>query len=40
MMLGAGDLFAGRGAFLTKAAAVQWAEAQRPAAANGWLEDI
>jgi hypothetical protein len=40
MILGDGELFAGRGAFLTKAAAVAWAEGQRPAAAAGWLEDI
>jgi len=34
-----GELFSARGAFVTKAAAVQWGEELRKDAGRGWLEN-
>jgi hypothetical protein len=39
LILRNGELFASHGAFVTKAAAVQWAEEQRRGAEKGFLED-
>jgi hypothetical protein len=35
-----GDLFSARGAFVTKAAAVQWGEEMRKGAEQGFSEDF
>jgi len=39
MILRDGELFSARGAFVTKAAAVQWGEELRKDAGRGWLEN-
>jgi hypothetical protein len=38
MILREGELFAARAAFVTREAAVKWAEEQRTHAERGWLE--